>query len=323
MRTSLLILCSLVAASISGAATIEEDFSGNPQQDGWKIFGDTNLFQWDANNHNLDVTWDSSQTNSYFYHALGTILTRDDNFHLSFDLMFQDYASGTTPGKPYDFEAAIGFLNFTNAMQTNFSRGAGINKMYGPENLVEFDFFPAFATYQPTISQVIVSTNNTWLYNNNDLLDLTPGQWFHVDMDYTGSVRMLTTIVTNNGGQYGMTQTISVPTNFDFRITAISVNSYSDQNATGSILAHGAVDNIVVNVPPPPVQNLTGNFTHGIWQTQFLSQSNWFYALQRSADFQSWLNISSAMPGNATNLVLQDTNPPTAMALYRISAQRP
>ena len=101
MRTGLLILWGLVAASISGAATIEEDFSGNPQQDGWKIFGDTNLFHWDATNQNLEVTWDSSQTNSYFYYALGTILARDDNFHLSFDLMFQDYASGTTPGKPY------------------------------------------------------------------------------------------------------------------------------------------------------------------------------------------------------------------------------
>ena len=121
MRTGLLILWGLVAASISGAATIEEDFSSDPLQNGWKIFGDTNLFHWDATNQNLDVTWDSSQTNSYFYHALGTILARDDNFHLSFDLMFQDYASGTTPGKPYDFEAAIGFLNPANAMQTNFS----------------------------------------------------------------------------------------------------------------------------------------------------------------------------------------------------------
>ena len=100
-------------------------------------------------------------------------------------------------------------------------------------------------------------------------------------------------------------------------------DSYSDAGADGSLLAHGTVDNFVVTVPPPPVQNLTGNFTHGVWQTQFLSQSNWFYALQRSADFQSWLNISSATPGNATNLVLQDTNPPPAVAFYRISAQRP
>jgi hypothetical protein len=323
MRVCLFILWGLVAASTGGAATIQEDFSGDPRQHGWKIFGNPNLFQWDCTNQNLDVTWDSSQTNSYFYYPLGTVLARDDSFHLSFDLMFQDYASGTTPGKPYDFEAAIGFLNLTNATQTNFSRGAGINKTYGPDNLVEFDFFPAFSIYQPTISQVIVATNNAWLYNNNNLLDLTPGQWFHVDMDYNGTARVLATVVTNNGVQYGMTQTISVPTNFDFRVTAVSVNSYSDQNATGSILAHGVVDDIVVTVPPPPVQNLTGSFTNGIWQTQFLSRSNWLYTLQRSPDLQSWTNISSTTAGSATNLGLQDTNPLTGRAFYRISAQRP
>ncbi len=323
MRILLLILWSLVAVSISGAATIQEDFSSDPLQNGWNIFGDTNLFQWDATNQNLDVTWDSSQTNSYFYHPLGTILAHNDNFHLSFDLMFQDYTNGTTSGKPYDFEAAIGFLNFTNATQTNFSRGAGINKTYGPDDLVEFDFFPAFSSYQPTISQVIVSTNNAWLYNNINLLDLTPGQWFHVDVDYNGTSRMLTTIVTNNGVQYGLTQTILVPTNFDFRITAVSVNSYSDQNATGSILAHGTVDNFVITVPPSPVHNFTGSFTNGVWQTQFLSQSNWFYTLQRSPDLQSWISVSSATPGNATNLFLPDPDPPADKAFYRINAQRP
>jgi hypothetical protein len=323
MHVCWFILWGLAAAQICGAAAIQEDFSSDPQQHGWKILGDTNLFQWDATNHYLDVTWDSSQTNSYFYHPLGTILARDDNFHLSFDLIFQDYANGTTPGKPYDFEAAVGFLNLANATQTNFSRGAGINKTYGPVNLVEFDFFPAFSIYQPTISQVIVSTNNAWLYNNNNLLDLTPGQWFHVDMDYNGATRTLTTVVTNNGAQYGMTQTISVTTNFDFRLNAISVSSYSDQNATGSILAHGTVDNFVITVPPPPVLNLSGCFTNGAWQTQFLCRSNWLYLLQRSPDFQSWTNVSSTMSGSATNLVLPDTNPPADKAFYRINAQRP
>jgi len=323
MRTCLFFLWGLVAASTGGAATFTEDFSSDPRQNGWQIFGDTNLFQWDSTSGNLEVTWDSSQTNSYFYHALGTILARDDSFHLSFDLTFQDYASGTTPGKPYDFEAAIGFLNLANATQTNFSRGAGVNAIYGPDNLVEFDFFPAFSNYQPTISQVVVSTNNAWRYNNSNQRDMTPGQSFHVDMDYNGMTRTLATIVTNNGVQYGTTQTILVPTNFDFRVAAVSVNSYSDQNATGSILAHGTVDNFAITIPPPPMQNLTGSFTNGVWQAQFLSRSNWLYTLQRSADFQSWTNVSSATPGNATNLFVQDTSPPADKAFYRINAQRP
>lgn len=323
MKLWFLFLSGLAAASISGAATITEDFASDPLQNGWQVFGDTNLFRWDSTNQNLAVTWDSSRTNSYFYHWLGTMLARDDNFHLSFDLTFQDYASGTTPGKPYDFEAAIGFLNPTNALQPNFSRGTGINPTYGPDNLVEFDFFPAFSIYRPTISQVVVSTNNSWLYNNNNLLDLTPGQLFHVEMDYNGTRRTLTTTVTNNGVEYGVTQTMVVPTNFDFRVTAVSVSSYSDQNSTGSILAHGTVDNFIITVPPSSVQNFTGSLTNAVWSGQFIGRSNWFYTLARTADFQSWTNVASVTSASATSYILTDTNPPVNDAFYRIQANRP
>jgi len=33
-----------------GGTTITEGFSSNPLQNGWQIFGDTNLFQWDSTN---------------------------------------------------------------------------------------------------------------------------------------------------------------------------------------------------------------------------------------------------------------------------------
>jgi hypothetical protein len=314
----------MVTATVNGAVTFQEDFSADPAADGWQMLGDTNLFQWDSVNQNLAVTWDSSQTNSYFYRPLGTILTRDDSFHLSFDLMFQDYASGTTPGKPYDFEAAVGFLNLANATQTNFSRGAGVNSLYPTCNLIEFDFFPAFSIYQPTIAQTIVATNNSsWLYNHKNLLDMTPGQWFHVEMDYSGTNRTLTTTVTNNGAQYGVTQTIVVPTNFDFRCAAVSISSYSDQNATGSILAHGTIDNFSFTVPSPPVQNLTGSFSNQVWQTQFIGHTNWLYTLERTTNFISWNGVSILTNVVGTNLLLEDSNAPADNGYYRIRADRP
>ena len=99
MRVCLLFLWGLVAASAGGAATLQENFPGDPQQNGWRIFGDTNLFQWDSTNENLDVTWDSSQTNSYFYHSLGTIVAKSDDFSLSFDLQLSDIAIGVNPNK--------------------------------------------------------------------------------------------------------------------------------------------------------------------------------------------------------------------------------
>ena len=108
------IVWGLVAASVGGAATITEDFSADPLQNGWQIFGDPNLFQWDSTNQNLAVTWDSSQTNSYFYKPLGTILAKSDDFSLSFDLQLNDIAwSGSA-------ELSVGLISFLRRDKCGF-----------------------------------------------------------------------------------------------------------------------------------------------------------------------------------------------------------
>ena len=114
------------------AATITENFSADPLQNGWQIFGDTNLFRWDPVNRVLDVTWDSSQPNSYFYHPLGTILGTNDDFSLSFDLLLHDCAIGVNPALPDSFELAIGLLNYSEAAATNFLRGSYTSPQAGP-----------------------------------------------------------------------------------------------------------------------------------------------------------------------------------------------
>ena len=74
-------------------------------------------------NHNLQVTWDSSQPNSYFYHPLGTILGTNDDFSMSFDLFLSDCAIGVNPAAPDSFELASGLMNYSEATSTNFLRG--------------------------------------------------------------------------------------------------------------------------------------------------------------------------------------------------------
>ncbi len=323
MRIPLLFLWGLVVASTSGAATIQEDFSSDPLQNGWQIFGDTNLFQWDSTNENLDVTWDSSQTNSYFYHPLGTIVTKTDDFSLSFDLQLSDIAIGVNPAKTNTFELVVGLINFVSATSTNLERGAGINAAHGARNTCEFDYFPD-SGFGATISPTLISSNNQFATKFAFPLTLDPGALFHVAMAYTASNLTLQTAVTRNGAPFGTIPNVVLSGSFsDFRLDQVALCSYSDAGADGSLLAHGTVDNFVVTVPPPPVQNLAGGFTNGVWQTQFLSQSNWLYTLQRSADLQSWTNVSSMTPGNATNLFLPDAGPPADNAFYRISAQRP
>jgi hypothetical protein len=301
----------------SGATTLAEDFSTDPLQDGWQIFGDTNLFRWDSTNHQLAVTWDSSQTNSYFYHPLGTILTRNDDFSLAFDLKLDEAdASG------YGFELTIGFLNLAEATSTNFDRSTGNDS----PDLVEFTYFPD-AGFGATVWPVFVDTNSLFNYNSNTdyaIYAPPPGDWYHIVMTYTASNQTMVTTTTNFEQTSGITVVDPFMTNFtDFRVDTLSINNYQDDGFGDSIFARGTVDNFVVTVPPPPVQSLTGAFSNGIWRVQFISRSNWIYAIERTTDFQSWKNISPVIVGNATNLFLQDTNPPADKAFYRIHAERP
>ena len=317
-------IVGLLTAASARAAVISENFSTTPQSGGWLVVGNTNLFHWNSTNQNLEVTWNSTQTNSYFYRPLTNILNRSDDFGVAFDLRLQDVASATTPGKPYDFPLALGFLNFTNATDPKFSRGAGFNATYGPKNLVEFNYFPPFSIYLPTIAESIICTNNnSWFYNHDNLQEMTTGDLFHVAMNFVGTTRTLTTTVTRNGTAYGAPQMITVPATNDFRVDAFSISSYSDQNASGSILAHGTIDNVVITVPPPPVQNLRGVITNGQWRVDFTSRTNWNYTLQRSQSLSQWTDTSGTINGTGAQISLTDTNSALPSSnFYRVKALR-
>jgi hypothetical protein len=323
-KVCLFLLAGLMAASTGKAATLTENFSTNPLQDGWQVFGDTNLFQWDSTNHNLDVTWDSSQPNSYFYHPLGTILTSNDNFTLAFDLQINEaQASG------FGFELAIGLFNLAEATNADFQRSTG----YNSPDLVEFDYFPDVG-YGPTMWPLLVDTNSDFNWNGSSdyaIYAPNPGDWYHIVMAYTATNLAMVTTMTNFEQNSGVTiidplslagSTYYLPFT-DFRVDTISISSYQDDGYGDSIYAQGVVGNIIVTLPPPPVQNLTGAFSNEVWQAQFYSQSNWLYILERTSDFQCWTNVSPATFGNGTSLFLQDTNPPENKAFYRVSASRP
>jgi hypothetical protein len=317
VRLSVLALAGLSLVSASRGVTILEDFSSNPSGDGWQVFGDTSLFRWNSTNQNLAVTWDSSQTNSYFYHPLGTILTRYDDFSLAFDVELNEAAASG-----YGFELAVGFLNLAEATSTNFDRSSGENS----PDLVEFTYFPDVG-YGGTVWSIFADTNSDFNWNGpSDYAIYAPslGDWYHVVMTYTASNQTMVTTMTNFEQTSGVTIIDPLDLTFtDFRVDTVSINSYQDDGLGDSIYAQGALGNIVVTLPPPPIQNLAWAFGNGFCQAQLSSQSNWLYALERTSDFQSWTNVWPATPGNATNLFLQDTNPPPGKAFYRVSASRP
>jgi hypothetical protein len=331
-----LAIASLSLMSVVRAATITENFSSDPSQSGWKIFGNTNQFQWDSTNQNLDVTWDSSQSNSYFYHPLGTTLTRNDDFSIAFDLRLNDITSGNEPGKTGPLQIGFEFLNFS-AATNGFQRG----NFGSVPNVAGFDYYTdgyytdggmVFPSAAATVPSFISGVNSfDYAPQNISVFDneLPTGQVVHVSMAYTASNQTAVVTTTVNG-----VPTVSLPTlvldggtgfatNDDFLVDTFSVSSYSSAGDDfDSVLAHGSVGNIVVTLPPP-AQNLAGTLSNGVWQIQFTDRSGWNYTLERTTNFISWTAVSTPTSGNGTNLFLQDTNPPGDKAFYRISAQRP
>lgn len=320
-------LATALYLSHSGAAVIQEDFATDPVVHGWRIFGNTNLFHWNTPNQNLEVTWDSSSSNSYFQVPTGTILTREDDFSFALDLRLNDIAGGVNAGKPGPFELAFGFQNCVDAQRTNFFRGNGRNS----PNLAEFDYFAGASGIQPTVWPAIWSTNSTLSYNgigDFTVMTLPLGVVMRISVAYTSSNQTMTTSIVTNGTSVGSIHSVKVSTNFtDFRGGTFAIASYTDAGQSGSgqgsILAHGVIDNITFTVPPPPIQFLQEAFAPGVSQVQFVSCSNWLYTLERTTDLQSWTDASPPLPGNSTTLVIQDTNVLTPTALHRIRAERP
>jgi hypothetical protein len=321
----------MAVACFARAAVITEDFSGDPRERGWKTFGDTNLFRWNATNQNLEATWNSSRTNSFFHLPLRTIVSTSDAFSIAFDLRMNDIAIGTSSNKPYTFQLALGFVNSVGMTNPNTFRGAGQSPTYGVKNTVEFDYFPDSgfgATFAPTV----ISTNNRVAFSDNHPLVLTTGDLFHVAMSYSNLV--LRTAITRNGLPYGKPPSnyiadLSLAAYPDFRVDSLALINWNDAIQVGStqywgsILAHGIVDNFLVTMPDPPVSNFAGAGSNTVWRATFISRTNWFYALERTTNLAAWSSVSPTNAGTGGAMLLQDNNAVSSGGFYRVKATKP
>jgi hypothetical protein len=309
-----------LSLSSSRATTIAENFATNPESSGWLAFGNTNLFAWNATQQTLEVTWDSSQPNSYFSHPIGANLTATSDFMLGFDLRLSSIGPGPDPAKPYTFQIAVGLVNLAQATNAAFVRGSG----YESPNLVEFDYFWD-SGFGATVSPVMISSANE--FNDGGFtfpLELATGATFQVTMTYTAEDRTLRTVMTSNGVPFGPVKDATLGAGFsNFTVDHVGVSSFNDAGQfpgfEGSVLARGVLDNILFT-SPLPVTRLSAT---GPGQVQFQSTTNWLYHLERTTNFLSWQPASAAVTGVAGTLTLQDTNPPSAGAFYRVQAQLP
>jgi len=329
---------ALLIASVSFAKTVSQDFATDPLHNGWQAFGNTNLFHWNPTNQNLEVTWDSRQSNSFFFVPLGTSLTRNDDFSVEFDLLLNDIVSGIEPGKTGGLEIGFGFFNFGTATNTTFMRGS----FGGAPNLVEFDYFPkGYFEFGGQTFEVAATTTPTFISTNSFdyaptifapyIMELPTNTVVHVQMSFTSSNQTLATLLTTNGATLFQppdvvltdTNTSAFTASDDYRVDTFSINSYSSAGDDfDSVFGHGIVDNVVISFPLP-IENFIGFFSNGVWQASFSSRSNWVYTLERTMDFQSWTAVSPIVPGNGAALLLQDSAALPQNAFYRVRATRP
>jgi len=316
----ILALASLSVLPVVRASTIIENFTTDPSLDGWQVFGDTNLFQWDSTNQILDVTWDSTQPNSYFYLPLGQTLTVTNSFCVQFDLQLSNAAA-----YGYGQELAIGLLHWSDATNINFSRTIDYPPNISP-NVFEFDYFPAFNdggySSPDTVTATIVDSAANYNYCA-DAQSFVPGVTYHVVLlHYANSINISGVIYTNGQIMSTFPEVQNYyPVNDDgsFVLDTISVTSYADDGYGDDIFAQGTVANLVFASPlPVGVINTT---TAG--QVQFASDPSWIYTLEQTTDFQNWSPAAPAAFGNGTNLVLQATNPPAGKAFYQVIADLP
>jgi hypothetical protein len=283
------------------------------------------LFTWDAAAGVLRVTWDSSRTNSYFFRRLPFPLAKADDFGLSFDLRLEDASAGTQPGKPGPFQIAVGLFNQAHAREPGFSRGN-----LQCSNLVEFDYFPSgtipgWGVIDATVSPLLLSADRQPASSMTFPMELPAQRWLRVRLSFTASNQTLVTTITREGTPLGAVRNVVLGAGFtDFRVDAVGVLSYADAgDPYGSVLAHGEVDNLVVVYPDPPAPELTGGFSGSVWSLSFASQTNWLYAIEKSAGLSHWQQVSAWLPGSGGFLRLQDASASDESGFYRLVLRRP
>lgn len=312
-----------VSLNVARATSITENFATSPLAAGWSVHGNTNLFSWNAANQNLNVSWDSSQPNSYFCRPFGTNLNKATDFMLSFNLRLSDIGPGADTNKTFTFQIAVGLLNLAQATNAGFIRGSG----YEAPNLVELNYFWD-SGFGATISPVLISSNNEYSDGGFTFpLELATNATFHITMLYTAADHTLRTIMTSNGAPFGPIKDATLGNSFsDFNVDHFGVSNYSDAGQfpgfEGSVLAHGVLDNFVFAMPPPVTKVLAVPDLE-LAKVQFQGAAGWLYLLERTTDFQSWAAASALAPGTNGIMLLQDTNPPSGGASYRVRAQLP
>ena len=322
------IACVLLAAALffgacpASGAVIEDDFSSDPIRGGWLVRGDGGLARWDAGVENLAVTWDSSRPDSFFVRPLGTTLTTADDFAVEIDLRLADAGPRDADGRPAALQVAFGLVKLGRLPGGYPARTRG-----KAEDLVEFDWFPAsvipgFGESPASVSPVVFGGGTSRAFSFDNFLDLADGATWRVRCAYSAAARELATTLRRDGADAAAVNAVRLPGGFaSFAVDAFALISWSGSaTAVDSLLAHGVVDRLRIELPDPPIGEVSMTAPGVVSST---STVGWRYVLEASGDLSAWTDVVAA-PGDGGRLVLSDLRESVSgRQFYRVRAERP
>ena len=317
-----LLMLLVLLPFLATASEVTEDFGTDPFSRGWQTVGDTNLFRWDAVRENVAVTWDSSRSNSFLVLPLFAELTTADDFVFSFDLQLTDAAVRDPDNRPSAVQIALGLVRLSRLPDGNPARLRGT-----AQDLVEFDWFadsfiPGFGENPATIGPAVFGANGSRAFSFDNYFDLSDGATWRVRCAFQGTEGRLAITLLRDGVDAGPVNPVMLPAGFQsFTVDAFAVIAWNESaSSTDSLIAHGTLDHVVLELPEPPIGALTQVGQHAV---EFTSVSGWRYTLEVSDDLHTWAGTTSA-DGTGGQLVL--TDPRDAVfthQFYRVRAVRP
>jgi len=307
---------------LAQGSTLKESFDTDPSARGWRSWGDTTLFHWDASGQQLGVVWDSSRPNSFFALPLPATLGTHVNFSFAFDLTLESHAVGVVAGQSGTFQIAAGLVRQADVLATNYSRGS----FPGAKNTVEWTWFGEAGAVSSSVSPVIVPSDGRlpWGYSDN-YLTLEPGRRYRFELAYTATLRTARMSMTTDGQPGPELADVVLPSNFTrFEVDTFAISSYSGagQNPlyAGSVLARGWIDNISITLPEPPMTRLRAR-DGGV---ALDALGGWRYTLEASGNLLDWTTVSETLAAKPGELELWDLRDGWfATQFYRVVAVRP
>lgn len=275
----------------SVAETRSEDFSADPSLRGWQAFGNTNLFHWDAEQGRLEVTWDTANPHSFFALPLGRTLTTADDFLADITLHLTDFAGGVRENRPGAMPLSLGFLNLSGALTGNYQRGAGRAR-----DTLEFTWFPAgeipgFGVVDPTVSPITWDSAGKVAASFTFPVAPVAGSTYRLRLEYQAANRTVTPSLLLDDQAWPLNP-LKLPATFgNFALDAFAVMVWNEATSlSDSLLAHGWVDEIRLELPAAPIERLT---LVGEGEVRCATLKGWRYTLEASGDLRNWSAVAA------------------------------